>query len=312
MKQYDEELRALEMQASSLDRLRTRLNRMLENHRQLQMREAELGAIKITEQEDVEKLEMRSLARFFLLISGKLDEKIDREQREAYEAAVKHDAVVAEIHALESEIGGIRRELRQAEEAKSRYEAVLKEKQEAIKASGSAVSQAILEIEKNVAVLVEQKREISEALNAGVLALGLVEDIREKLRSAKNWSTWDLMGGGLIADVEKHVQMDHAQQMVEKLQIQLNRFKNELADVAIDGHGMQVNVQGGLRFADFFYDGLFVNWAVHSRIDGSSEQVRLVGRQIEKACAQLQEMKQSTEQELTTLEKRREQLIRQE
>ncbi|MBQ4563849.1 MAG: hypothetical protein IJA58_05155 [Lachnospiraceae bacterium] len=312
MRQYDAELRELEAMASSVERLGTRLNRMLEQQRQLQRREAELGAIRAVEQDDVDKLKMRSLARFFLLISGKLDEKIDQEQREAYEATVKYDAVLAEIRALESEIGDLRREIRQAEEAKARYDLVLEEKREAIRASGSAVAQEMLEIEERLAVLAEQKREINEALNAGTIAMGLVEDIREKLSSAKNWSTWDLMGGGLIAEVEKHVQLDQAQQMVENLQIQLERFRNELADVAIDGCKMQVNIQGGLRFADVFFDGLFVNWAVHNRIDGSGEQVRLVGRQVEKACAQLKEMKKSTEQELVRLETRREQLIRRE
>lgn len=312
MRQYDAELRELEAMASSVERLGTRLNRMLEQQRQLQRREAELGAIRAVEQDDVDKLKMRSHARFFLLISGKLDEKIDQEQREAYEATVKYDAVLAEIRALESEIGDLRREIRQAEEAKARYDLVLEEKREAIRASGSAVAQEMLEIEERLAVLAEQKREINEALNAGTIAMGLVEDIREKLSSAKNWSTWDLMGGGLIAEVEKHVQLDQAQQMVENLQIQLERFRNELADVAIDGCKMQVNIQGGLRFADVFFDGLFVNWAVHNRIDGSGEQVRLVGRQVEKACAQLKEMKKSTEQELVRLETRREQLIRRE
>ena len=44
------------------------------------------------EQEDVEKLEGRSLANYFFQVVGKLDEKLDQERREAYAAKVKLDA----------------------------------------------------------------------------------------------------------------------------------------------------------------------------------------------------------------------------
>ena len=41
-----------------------------------------------SEQEDVEKLEGRSLANYFYQIFGKLDEKLDEERREASAAAI--------------------------------------------------------------------------------------------------------------------------------------------------------------------------------------------------------------------------------
>ena len=47
-----------------------------------------------TEQEDVEKLEGRSLANYFFQVVGKLDEKLDQERREAYAAKVKLDELI--------------------------------------------------------------------------------------------------------------------------------------------------------------------------------------------------------------------------
>ena len=41
------------------------------------------------EQEDVEKLEGRSLANYFFQVVGKLDDKLDQERKEAYAAKVK-------------------------------------------------------------------------------------------------------------------------------------------------------------------------------------------------------------------------------
>ncbi len=312
MKRYDDELIRLEGQAAMATRLRNRLNRMLENHKKLQQKEAELGAARAMEEEDVEKLEGRSLSRFFLFISGKLDEKLDQERQEAYEAAVKYDAVVAEMRAQEADIRDLRVELREAEDAKARYEQVLREKRDAIKALGSETGKEILDIERALGYLEDQRREINEALKVGSTASRLADDVLNNLSSAKNWSTWDMLGGGLIADVAKHGRLDEAQSSMESLQVQLSRFRNELADVAIIGGSFQVNIDGGLRFADYFFDGLFVDWTVYNRIDSSSERVRDTRRQIDKACSQLRVMRKTAEQDEARLRARLEELVKQE
>ena len=59
---------------------------------------------------------------------------------------------------------------------------------------------------------------------------------------------------------------------MEELQVQLRRFHTELADVEIRAD-MQVQVDGFLRFADFFFDGIFADWAVMNRIHDAQQQV---------------------------------------
>ena len=90
-------------------------------------------------------------------------------------------------------------------------------------------------------------------------------------RQAENWGTWDLLGGGFVADIVKHDKLDSAQEQVERLQVQLRRFGTELADVA-EFAGMQVRIEGFLRFADYFFDDLFSAWAVLDRVGRSKEQ----------------------------------------
>ena len=63
------------------------------------------------EQEDVEKLEGRSLANYFFQVVGKLDEKLDQERREAYAAKVKLDAAERELAGIESDITEIQTQL---------------------------------------------------------------------------------------------------------------------------------------------------------------------------------------------------------
>ena len=78
-----------------------------------------------------------------------------------------------------------------------------------------------------------QKRELLEAINAGKTALHTVNEVLETLDNAEGWSTWDVMGGGLMADLAKYEELDNAQEQVEQLQVELRRFKTELADVEI-------------------------------------------------------------------------------
>ena len=115
--------------------------------------------------------------------------------------------------------------------------------------------------------------------------IGVIED---SLNSAGNWGTWDLIGGGLISDMAKHSHLDNAQQNAEHLQVLLQRFKTELTDVYVDAGLEAVNIDGFLRFADFFFDGLIKDMTVLRHIRDSQESVRRVKQQVTHAMAKLQ------------------------
>ena len=71
---------------------------------------------------------------------------------------------------------------------------------------------------------------------------------------------------------------------------------------------MQVNVDGFLRFADYFFDGLFADWAVLDRINQSQEHS--TKRQIENVLSRLNGMQRSVEQEQNQLESKLDTLVR--
>lgn len=50
---------------------------------------------------------------------------------------------------------------------------------------------------------------------------------------------------------------------------------------------MQVNIDGFLRLADYFFDGLFADWAVLDQISRSQEQVKNTKRQLEGVLSKL-------------------------
>ncbi len=276
---------------------------------ELSARVRELEAVKLNEQADVEKLEGRSLASFFYHLAGKMDERLDKERREAYAAAVKYDAAVRELEAVEGELRRCEAECRELQGCERQYETALKEKAEAVKATGGAAARELLNLEEHDLFLGSQIKELMEAISAGCAALSTTDQILSSLDSAEGWGTWDLFGGGLMADLAKHSRLDEAQNAVERLQSQLRRFKTELADVRIDAD-LQVNVDGFLRFADFFFDGLFADWAVMDRISRSQSQVQDTRSQISGVLSRLDAMLHTTREEQTELKSSYDALVR--
>ncbi len=63
-------------------------------------------------------------------------------------------------------------------------------------------------------------------------------------------------------------------------------FKTELADVEIAAD-LQVAVDSFLKFADFFFDGLFADWAVLDHINQAQSRVEDTKGQIKRVLALL-------------------------
>ena len=287
MSHYDDILRSLHERCA---RFRHLGSVMPELYRQRQMLEDEVRKLevkKLSEQADVDRLERRSLASYFYNVVGKLDTQLDKERREAYAARVKFDAAARELDAVSGEIAAYESELDSLSGCEEQYRAVLREKAEALKAAGGLDAERIMELESTLFSLQNRGRELSEAINAGSAAYGTACQVLSSLDSAEGWGTIDLFGGGLISDLAKHSHLDEAQAAVEHLQHQLRCFKTELSDVELNAD-MHVSIDGFLGFADFFFDGLFADWAVMDKISQSKMHVLDTRDQIDSLLGSLE------------------------
>ena len=93
----------------------------------------------------------------------------------------------------------------------------------------------------------------------------------------------------MFTHFEKHGHLDSAQSSVEYLQAQLSRFNAELADVQISAE-LNVKIDGFMRFADYFFDGIFADLAVGDRIDEGIRRINNVKNEITRAINRLEEM----------------------
>ena len=309
MTYYDEQLQQLQAQMARSKQLEAMVKELRSQRDLLVAQVRELESIKLEEQADVDRLEGRSLSAFFYNVIGKMDEQLDKERQEAYAARVKYDAAARELEGVEADLRRYESELSALRGCEHRYDEVLKEKADAIKAAGGSNGEEILKLEERNAFLESQKKELQEAISAGNAALSTTQQVLSSLDSAEGWGTWDLFGGGLVADLAKHSHLDEAQGAIEQLQSQLRRFKTELADVTIQTD-MQVNVDGFLRFADYFFDGLFADWAVLDKINQSQSQVQNTKSQIASVLSRLDSMMRTLEQEQVQIKSKLDTLVR--
>ncbi len=291
---YNEELNNLNETISR----RPHFERLLENLKlqqsQLKHKVAELETAKNKEQTDVDKLEGRSLAAFFYAIRGKKEEILEAERKEAYLAAVKFDTAVTELQAVEEDISDCEAKLKEIADCERKYENILAEKTEAVKDSNKEAAAEIESWETEILNLQRHEKELNEAINAGKKAQNMVISIHETLNKADNWSTWDIIGGGLIADIAKHDNLDAAQRQIEILQVLLRRFQTELSDVKIKAD-MNVRIDGFLGFADFFFDGLFADLTVKSKIEDSLGAIQSLETNIRSVLIKLEDELKTTQ-----------------
>ena len=131
------------------------------------------------------------------------------------------------------------------------------------------------------------EKEKREAIEAGQRALRSLQKARENLNSAGNWGLVDMFGGGFFTTMIKHSKIDQAKQNMEEAKYNLRSFSKELNDVNM---ACNLNIDTGdfLTFADYFFDGFFVDWLVQDKINNAKSQVEEAIRRTEAILRQLQ------------------------
>ena len=286
---FNEDLKQLKEQTIQKKKAETELSDLLLQKQSLAQKLKELEKIKTKEEKDVERLERGSLAAVFFEMIGKKEERLSKEEQEARAAVLKYETAREELAMVEREISVREGKVRELAGCEGRYASALDEKLRKVRLEGTGETEALLQLEEKMYQIEAEMREIKEAIAAGKKALSTVEDALDSLDSADGWATWDTFGGGgLFTDIIKHDHLDEAQAKINTLQVELRKFKTELADVKIHAD-IQVQIEEFLKFADFFFDGLFSNWAVMDEIETSIDAVKNTRNEIMSVISKLEE-----------------------
>lgn len=132
----------------------------------------------------------------------------------------------------------------------------------------------------------DRNKEVREAVRAGEQALESLREARRELNSAGNWGLIDIFGGNTVSGLMKHMKINNASRAIDNARGDLAVFRDELGDIR-DIESLQVDINGFLTFADFFFDGFVADLLVQSRIREGQRQVQEAIRRVEDILAKL-------------------------
>ncbi len=255
------------------------------------------------EERDVERLERTSISSIFLSLIGKKEEKLDKEKEEFLQAKLRYEECLHDIEELQNDLKSTIIELKNYLDANEKYKNLMKEKERLFIQEGGQRGKEYKEILDKISDLKLDIKEVEEAIHAGSRASSALEDMRRNLGEAKGWGMWDILGGGFISDLAKHSAIDEANKIAHNSQHLLKAFEKELSDVN-EFTDIKVNLSSFASFADFFFDGIFADWFVQSRINDSLNNVERTIDKIDSITSNLKQNKSNLESQLRNLENR--------
>lgn len=260
------------------------------------------------EEEDVARLEGFTLTSVFYSMTGKKLEKLDQEQKEVLAAKLKYTEAIETIKDVERELAEFQALLAPVANAPIRYEKIIREKERLIQDSNSVWSVKLFNLANREADLQSNLNEYNEAIGAGDSAIQALERALSSLGSAKGWSTYDMFGGGLVSTAMKHSRLDDAKKHIHQAQNKLRVFQDELLDIK-HHFDSTIEVGGMLTFADYFFDGLIVDWMVHGKITQSYDQTSQIIGRVSRLLGSLRGQRDQMEEELLSVREEKKNLL---
>ena len=115
--------------------------------------------------------------------------------------------------------------------------------------------------------------QVSEAINLTNQILGYVEQAERSLSSARNWGFFDVLGGGFITDLIKHSKLSRARSAMDDVNYLMQRLQQVLGSIQMPAD-YRMEIGNFATFADFFFDGVFADVYMVSKIMQSLDEVR--------------------------------------
>lgn len=265
------------------------------------------------EQLDVEKLEGFSFTNMVRNWRGNLDEIRDQEKAEVAAVELKWNEAVKMVEDLEQEERNVRIEL--ADESfrqlQPQWQQLMDEKNQWLKENSPENFAVIESLYTRKTEIKTMLKEIDEAQSAGTTAKSLLSSAIDQLASAKSFSTWDtFLGGGMIVTAMKHNAIDESEDTIHRAQMALQRFQREMKDVqALEASAFTVERGSFIQVADYFFDDIFSEWTIHSRIKKSQGNLENTSRDVSNVLHSLDEKKRLLQSELTEVESKSKEMI---
>ncbi|WP_090932902.1 hypothetical protein [Nonomuraea jiangxiensis] len=260
------------------------------------------------EERDVARLE-GGLSAVLARMLGNREERLERERAEAVVARERVDGHRARLAQLEADAAAADAELAVLEPASREYARLLAEKEQQLIRSGDPRARELADLGAALDRLSAHVRECDEAHQAGRGAHEALGVVLGFLNSARNASTFDMFGGGLLADAYEHDKLTSADEAAWHAQRALDVFSRELADIGVAARPVMPKVDTRW-FVDAFFDNIISDVLKHQRIEKTRAEVKKLAQWVADTGAHLQARRAQLLAERARLLTRREELLR--
>lgn len=288
------------MDSKSLFEMRNRLNmlpvmkeRSAKLHARIMDAEKEVKSLLVkyeAESIDVEQMKAEKLSVYILKLIGRYEGKLNKETEEMLSAKMEYDKACEKVRELRTQCKEADEKLYALIQEQREYEAEVNIREEKLRNGLSGeVSIKYRELDETQKVLLRQLVETKEALQAANRAISTADTAMDHLGSAENWATYDVwFKGGIISHMAKYEHIDDAEEAFHRLSSQMDELKRELSDIDISGVSGFSGIDSTTRAIDFWFDNIFTDLNVRSRIRDDSEQLRAVRSQISGIISKLE------------------------
>lgn len=260
------------------------------------------------ENHDVEVLKKVSFHSFLATVMNNKSEKLDKEEMEALRAKQHYDACVVEETQLREEVERIQSKIANEKTYEKQYADAFEAKKTYLKSMDQEfhvkIEQLDIRLRDTYQVIVEIKEARAVASDV-IIASG---EAIEALESAKSFGAWDIVGGGMLATMAKRDKMSAAENKLNAVNYGIKKLQKELKDVKIV-FDVDLNIGSYLKGMDFFFDNIFTDIAVQSKIDETLTNIRKVKGDVNDLHRELDGMLRGRKKLYTQLDEEINQLI---
>lgn len=291
LSQIDGELRQVRRDLDRAKKLDAMLSNLGKQHLRRRRAAAEAFA-------DLNRAEEREA----FLASGREAEhpagQLRRDKQEVVQARARYEEAEWDLQDLEERLWDVKEERAGLQEQESRYQALLKEKEQYLCCIGSSQVPRLVEIAKELGTADRLIREEEEVLQAGEQVQAKLKEVAAALEQAKTWS-WDMSGQACTAQ---------AQTSAREARSALSRLRAELA-VLTPREVPRADLEGFTGFVDCFADSLLDHLFETGGVEQASTQVQNTLCEVDTLMDSLRRELEEQKQTKTALGAEREALL---
>ena len=263
------------------------------------------------DEKDVEQLEHLSLTRVLAALHGSRDDDLAREKAQAEAARYRVAQAQQRLDAARAELRAMEERQAQLAGAPQAYTDALAAKEQYLTQSADPRGKRLVALADERGRLTAELGELRRASGDAHAAAQALADVRDRLGTAANWSTFDTyLDHGMIANAIKHDRIDQAAQAARAADQRLAALRSDLDELGgSEPTAPRLEVSAGFKFADIFFNNIFTDLAVGRQIRDAQDNVDRSAQQVNALQSRLKTQADAVTGRLEAMEAERQQLL---